>query len=805
MWFVIAFVVAFVAMAALMPKPKIENARASKLGDFNFPRASYGDPVPLVYGTVKQRSPIVIWYGALRTVNITERVASGMTWYGKTKYKNVVVGHRYHIGLNMLLGIGPGVRLRRIWAGKDVAWTGNLQNQSNFNINQPNLFGGDDQGGGLQGTATFYPGTLDQDRDPYLAAQLGANVPAYNGFAHIVFKDFYIGTRTSVPPFYFELQNFPTSFPGSSTIGTLDCNPLAICWDVITQPDGRFNLPAEILDQSSFTSAATRVSSEGLGMSITVGSQMSGQDFLEEIMRHIDGVMYKDPIDAKIRVKLIRQDYNPSSIPAFSKADVIELKSFSKTLWAETFNQCRVTFNERESGYEESVAIAQDFANITYQNRVRTSDASFPGAKVASAANAIAARQLSVMSVPLYKCDLVMKRTAANLRPGDVFKLNYEPYGISEIIMRVVKINLGSLEDGKVTISCVQDKFASDSVVFAPPEGSEFEPISFNAAAVTDARVIELPLFISNIFEESLSTFENSGRVLSLGGRPTGSSFAYSLNSYVGSQRNLEIEQTPYYAVGFIVAPYSKLIGSETGHDNSGLIIGGMTGVEIEQLTNPANFAAASDGSGLFMIGNELLLYSGVTDNEDGTIILNNVYRGVLDTVFEDHSANDRVYFFGDLNGLVESLYPISTNLNFRFQDHTPKDTYPLSSAANVPVTITGRERRPLHPQYLTLEGSRAPSPGVALESVSVAWRRRNRLASTIAAYNGSDAPESGVIARIGWRIDSGSFTYENVDGNSTVIDVTGLAGTLEVRVWAIIESNNRESINYDVLTMELT
>src|SRR6185436_5887525 len=53
----------FVLSDLLKPKPELENAKPSGLGDFNFPTATEGRPVPLLFGTVKISGPNVVWYG----------------------------------------------------------------------------------------------------------------------------------------------------------------------------------------------------------------------------------------------------------------------------------------------------------------------------------------------------------------------------------------------------------------------------------------------------------------------------------------------------------------------------------------------------------------------------------------------------------------------------------------------------------------------------------------------------------------------------------------------------------------------
>ena len=193
MWYLVVFIVALLLVAALTPKPNIENARAAKLGDFQFPRSKHGDPMPLVWGTVRQKSPITAWYGDFRPVAITEKVKTGL--FGS---KRVTVGYKNYMGIDCILCLGPGVKLRRIWADTYEIWSGNISS-GDVSINLPNLFGGEKEGGGLQGTMTFYDGRFDPPQDSYLVSKIGANVPAYNGFARAVFKAFYIGFNSQPP------------------------------------------------------------------------------------------------------------------------------------------------------------------------------------------------------------------------------------------------------------------------------------------------------------------------------------------------------------------------------------------------------------------------------------------------------------------------------------------------------------------------------------------------------------------------------------------------------------------------------
>lgn len=55
----------------LTPKPK--GPEKSTLEDFDIPKATEGDPIPKVFGTVTIRNPQVAWYGDFRLTPIKQK------------------------------------------------------------------------------------------------------------------------------------------------------------------------------------------------------------------------------------------------------------------------------------------------------------------------------------------------------------------------------------------------------------------------------------------------------------------------------------------------------------------------------------------------------------------------------------------------------------------------------------------------------------------------------------------------------------------------------------------------------------
>jgi len=805
MWMIFSFIASLIS--AILPKPNIENARASKFGDLQFPSSSYGDPMPLVWGTVRQNAPITAWYGDFRPVPIKTKVKTGLF-----SSKTVISGYRNYVGIDCILCLGPEVSLRKFWAGTYLVWEGNLTSSGAVTIDKTSLFGGDEDGGGLKGVMQFYDGNFNPGQDAYLVSQIGPNVPAYNGFARALFKSFYIGTSTTPAAFSFEISRLTK---GLSTLYSvmpngLDVNPMEIIYDAITQSWGRFgNLPSD-LDLVTFAACAKTLHGEGLGMSLLIQSSITGSDLLEEVMRVADGLLYQDPATSKIVAKLIRNDYTITDLLTLDESSISTLKNFQKTTWESTLNQCRVTFKDRDNEYDSSVAITQDFANINFQQRIKSTEISSPGCTTATVASLLASRQLSLLNVPLYKCDITANRKAQSLRPGSVFVLNWGPFSINNMVMRVTKIDFGSLTSNEIKFSCIQDRFSTSTPTFANSESSQWQPISKAPLNVTTRLLFTPPYFLSsNDSNETTSTFDTSGRLYVLAVAPASSSYSFSAFSATDNFVSSEVEaisNAPYNGGGVLMAAYSSTVADSTKYDTTGITVGGVSNNTIDNLKQNTSVTQVRDGSAFIMINNELFSYVGFVDNGDGTVTFPKLYRSVLDTVAGNHAANDRVWFLSGSDGLLPELTVIGTTRYLKLLDKSPGGVLAISAASSFNAAPSTRASLPLQPQYLTLNGNRTPVAVVSATNVTATWFNRSRTDTTLRVYNDAvNNRESGTQTRIRWRIGTGSYTTATTTANSYSIPVTGLIGTLEVIVDSQTIANSKYSTYSDSLKIVLS
>lgn len=161
------YIAAAILSELLRPKPQVENARPKGLGDFDFPTATEGRVVPLMWGTVQITGPNVVWDGDLLQDPITVRQKTGLF-----SHQDVVTGYRYFIGIQFGLCRGTVDSLKHIWIGDDLVFSGVVTDGNVASIDKPDLFGGNTLGqGGVVGDLRFFAGTETQAISDYLSSR----------------------------------------------------------------------------------------------------------------------------------------------------------------------------------------------------------------------------------------------------------------------------------------------------------------------------------------------------------------------------------------------------------------------------------------------------------------------------------------------------------------------------------------------------------------------------------------------------------------------------------------------------------
>lgn len=789
MFFLVTFLVGFLLTSLFGPKPKIENAKAASLSDFNFPRADEGDPVPRWYGTNKFKGGNTIWVGDFQTVPITKKVKTGLF-----SSKRQTIGYKYYVGLDLAVALGPNFTFKRIWAGKYELWNGCLFDsgcENVIHIDRPELFGGQDKNGGWVGDIALYCGSFDQSQDSYLISKIDNNVPAYNGVAHMVLRKCYLGNSASIEPLYVEGSLFSNSLGlGKFAImpNGLDANPIEVIYDLCVNEFANMNIDASKINTAQWIEAGMVLYAENNGMSIVVSNSNTGADIVKQIFKQINGTIFENPSTGMFDLVLIRKNYVVADLPVIGPDQINSITNFTKKLWNETNNRVRVKFTDRSQDYKtDTIAQADDFANIRFQRRINATEFSFPTIFNADLANEIAARELANLNVPLYQCELSMDRSEVGLLPGSVFVLNWPEYGIVSMVMRVRKFGLGTLANGKLTFGVVQDEFASDAVVVAPPGSSAGDPIDYSPQPVV-ATVFELPYWLKGVSGFDLTA--GIGRLAFLAKSPGPYSLGYNALDNSGTEVVELLNREPYTATAKLALPVARFAGFNDQGTVASITIKSVSDASL-MTTVPNDTAPGSDirkGHGLFYLNGELMSFAGAEDNGDGTWDLSNVRRGLIDTGWIGGAIDDVLYFLKDQVGFLEE----DGGFDGKLQDVTGQGSYPLDMAATITVAPSGRADRPYPPDGVTIEGVR--ELGVehdAGETVNVAWLERNRLTNPLDIKlegDASEAPEAGTVYRLTVEDELGDTVYTSGDIAATDFDLfltEEMAGNSLVLVWA--------------------
>lgn len=203
--FVVSAVVAYaVASLAVPPSASTPPRKPAGLGDFNLPTAEEGREIPIIFGTVEQHSPNIVWYGDLKTTNLYHDGHN-------------VSGHKYYLGMHAILCLGGDTILIALKFDGKTAWQGFAGGsgvaREDVRVQAEELFGGWRKEGGVSGHFDFEPaGGLV---NPYLAQQLDKSnqgIPSFKGVTGVVFKQFYFGTSPHLKRPSFRLRRTKTGW-----------------------------------------------------------------------------------------------------------------------------------------------------------------------------------------------------------------------------------------------------------------------------------------------------------------------------------------------------------------------------------------------------------------------------------------------------------------------------------------------------------------------------------------------------------------------------------------------------------------
>lgn len=627
--------------------------------------------------------------------------------------KKQTIGYRYYLGMHMVLAHGPVDKVTRIDIGEKTAWTGNSSG-GEITISAENLFGGEKKEGGVSGKVDFDMGTATQGKNTYLKRVIGADVPAYRGVFSAILKQTYIGMNPYIKKWAIWATRINTRSNGEpqwyiakAAIGQ-DMNPAHIIRECLTDTQWGMGYLDQDVDNVSFTAAADKLYAEGMGISLIWDKSATLEEFLQIVLKHINGSLFVDRATGKFTLKLMRDDYVIDDLLLLDESSIQKITDFKRNTISELSNQVSVVFWDSTTGQNNSVTV-QDIALAAQQGATIGTTIQYPGFTNSTIATKVAARDLASLSTPLCSATIYTNRKAASLNIGDVFAISWPRYGITKAIMRVTEIELGALTDNIVKLGCVEDAFGSGYAIYQVPADTEWLPIDSDPVPCAFHLAYEAPYYelVQRVGDQQAASMpKTSGAAMIAGVRPP----VYAMNASLFSNP-YGSGYTQYANADFCP---TATISADIGYLDTSISIGAEVDTDVVSVGTYA------------IINNEII---SIQSKSDGLIT---VKRGVLDTLPQQHASGSRIFFVDEFGETDSIEYAISEVAKLKLCPTTNKGTLDTALAPEQTVTIVGRHAKPYPPANIKFNNTYyLPSVASSATSIAVTWVNRNRLQQT--------------------------------------------------------------------------
>lgn len=515
--------------------------------------------------------------------------------------------------------------------------------------------------------------------------------------------------------------------------GRVDMNPAHIIRECLTSNVWGMGYQDADIDDDSFQAAADTLYLEAMGISILWNKQVPIEDFIAEILSHIDATLYVDRITGRFVLKLIRDDYSVSALTVLDESNIVEVSNSTRPTIGELTNSISVVYWDASTGEDGSVSI-QDQALIQVQGVEINTTRNYPGFTNYNIASRVALRDLKSISSPLLRCEITANRDADVLNIGDPFLFDWPDHNVTSLVMRVNSIEYGDTRDNAIKITAVEDVFSiSSAPQFEDSEDPGWtDPVALEVLPSIPRIAQELPYFglVRELGEVGannlLSDDPDAGFVMAVGGRQDREMLAFAyFDSGAGYGDSYYMDFCGYAHV----SEPAWFSDSQIYYSSS---------KDLDRVTTGT----------IAQIESELVRVDGFGEDSTGTYVT--VGRGVLDTTPNQHSAGEKILFWQDFEASDEVQYAASDEVDVKLSTVNGVSTLDLNDAPTDSVILASRAVRPYPPGDIRINGFSYPAGGGTpfVFGDEITWKHRDRLQQTdgnLYDYSEGDiGPESG-------------------------------------------------------------
>lgn len=740
---------------------------------------------------------------------------------GKGKGKGKFEVNEYRMSMHVGVCLQADA-LTAIYIGEKVAWSGLQTSAGSLYISAPSLFGGNKKEGGVSGTVEYLPGAPDQVLPDYLAMKLGrasgADCPGFRGLTSLFFtgasygggytggvdygneftefrggygggfgggygsygtgftwisnnpymKDIWVGVRRAPKGLNASTALVPRDsavvpVSGSELLTGEDANPAHIIYECLTNQEWGMGAPASLIDVAAFNNAADALLLEGLGLSMVWTRQTTIEAFVSEVLDHINAMLFINPRNGLMTLKLVRGDYNVDDLREIT-VDNAKLTNFQRKAWGEIINEVVVTWTNPENEQDETVVI-HDNAAIASQGGIVSDNRNYYGVRSSALAMKLAARDLRVSSTPLATCECEANRGVWDIIPGEVVLLTWPDRGLNEVPMRVGPVDYGKPGQMQIKFSLLEDIFGYATTDYSAPPETGWVGGSETALPMEYAKVITVPsFFAANYLPQTTGGLADIQYPEVIGGVLATSETAFSYEIY-GDDVSASGTLTQKTLATNTVAGYATTIGALAQEATSTFV--GFSGFKGKVAPDNSVFVFIG-GSSVGDAASEIAIITAFDTNSF------TLRRGILDTVPRAWPAGTPCYFV-QLDSNISDLVIRSDAeaVTYKLLSRVVGGVLAVTSAPTLTGTLNDRPHRPLRPANVKVNNiGVGPVNLDGLTTVPITWSNRNRtMENSQVVYwdDATTAPEAGQTTKITLLTEAGALIVANtgISGNS--------------------------------------
>jgi len=481
-------------------------------------------------------------------------------------------------------------------------------------------------------------------------------------------------------------------------------NPAHILFECATNRDWGRGLEWNDIDIDSFKKAADTLFTEKFGLCFRYNRQDQLQTFIQQILDHIGAAQYADMSSGKLKLKLIRNDYNPDMLPLFTYDNgILSVQDDDSASSDASYNEIVVTYHNPVTN-EDATVRAQNLASIQQVGLISNS-VEYKAIPTQELAARLAERDLEMNAAGITRLIIKFDRRGGILEPASCFRVSLPDRDIENMILRVGKIE--EQNDGSLLITGVQDVFNLSETAYSSNQQANESIVQDNTIhAVNNVKLIELPyaLLVSRLSAADLAYLKTSSSYLGVMAKaPTSMSINYVLQSQAAGAESINESQCDWTASATLINDIEKL---ET------------------------KFEISIDSDYQLSIGDGIIIDDEFMRIDEFDVETNTltVGRGCIDTLPTFHHAGSTIRFYMSVLETDHIEYISGETVGVKLLTQTNAGRLDEDIAPVEKIVISNRQIRPYLPCNIKVNNSLYPDIIEPADSYIVSFTYRDRL-----------------------------------------------------------------------------